>query len=124
MYFDPGRRSFIKGISLGTAGLALHSVGVVKKGNAAHASSDKSSVSFVTGTDVLAVDRMGAELMGIDYHDIGYLNYCADAGMGQIERSHITVIGKNPSDYVKKYTMHDRIEWQLNWKSDFDQQKR
>ena len=28
------------------------------------------------------------------------------------------------SDYVKKYTMHDRIEWQLNWKSDFDQQKR
>ena len=78
----------------------------------------------LAGTDVLAVDRIGAELMGIDYRDIGYLNYCADAGMGQIERSNIMIIGKNPAAEVKKYKMHDSIEWQLNWKSDFVQQKK
>jgi len=77
----------------------------------------------LAGTDVLAVDRIGVELMGINYGDIGYLNYCADAGMGQIERSNITIIGKNPGDYVKKYKMHDNIERQLKWKGDFVQQK-
>ncbi len=74
----------------------------------------------LAGMDYIAADRIGAELMGINIGDIGYLNYCASAGMGQIDRSNIEIIGgKDPADYVKKYKLHENIEQQLTWKGEF-----
>jgi len=70
----------------------------------------------LAGPDVVSVDRIGLELMGIDYADVGYLQWCSSAGIGQGDRAKIDIIGPDPSRYVKKYRLHDNIEWQLKWK--------
>ena len=36
----------------------------------------------IASTDWLAADRVGIELMGIDFARVGYLNFCAEAGLG------------------------------------------
>ncbi|MDZ7604405.1 MAG: DUF362 domain-containing protein [Cyclobacteriaceae bacterium] len=41
----------------------------------------------VAGMDWLASDRVALELMGMDHADVGYLDYCADAGMGEWDLS-------------------------------------
>jgi len=72
----------------------------------------------LAGPDFLAVDRMGAELMGVPWEYIGYLNYCADAGLGQGDRSKIRVIGADPEKLARRYRLHDNIDWQLKWMDD------
>lgn len=63
----------------------------------------------VAGKDWIAVDRIGLELMGIDFNDIPYLPFCAQANLGQSDRMKIKIIGENPLKYVKKYRMNDNI---------------
>jgi uncharacterized protein (DUF362 family) len=71
----------------------------------------------LAGTDVMAVDSIGAQLMDIPLENIGYLNYCANAGLGIIDRERIDIIGdKKPQDYVKKYQLANNIQQQLEWK--------
>jgi len=72
----------------------------------------------LAGFDVVSVDRIGSELMGIPWEDIGCLQYCADAGLGQGDRDKIKVTGLDPKDHVIKYKLHDNIEMQLMWKQD------
>ena len=72
----------------------------------------------LAGPDYLSVDRIGAELMGIPWEYLGYLNYCETAWLGQAYRSKIKIIGKNPMDHVIKYRLHDNIDWQLSWMDD------
>ncbi len=70
----------------------------------------------LAGCDVISVDRVGVELMGINYHDIGYLQWCASAGMGQDDLSKIKILGPDLSAYVISYKLHENIENQLKWK--------
>ena len=70
----------------------------------------------VAGMDWLASDRIALELMGINYADVGYLNYCADAGMGIGDLNQIEVIGERVQDHVRKYKLSGNIEKQLGWK--------
>ncbi len=70
----------------------------------------------VVGMDWLASDRVALELMGINNADVGYLNYCADAGMGEWDLSKIEVIGQNLNDHIRKYKLNDNFEKQLIWK--------
>ena len=70
----------------------------------------------LASTDFIAVDRIGVELMGIDFNDVGYLTYCAQADMGQADRGKIEIIGPDPAAYKKTYKLHDKIEQQLQWK--------
>jgi len=72
----------------------------------------------LAGPDVVSVDRIGLELMGIDYADVGYLQWCSAAGIGQGDRDNIQILGPNPSDYAKKYRLADNIDWQLKWKQE------
>jgi len=74
----------------------------------------------VAGSDYLAVDRIGAELMGVPWEHIGYLNYCATAGLGQAELSRIKIIGGDYREYIRKYSLHDNIERQMKWKLPMD----
>jgi uncharacterized protein (DUF362 family) len=71
----------------------------------------------VAGTDWLAVDRVGIELMGIDFSDVGYLNYCADAGLGVADLEKIGIIGEKVADHKKSYKLSDNINSQMAWKS-------
>jgi uncharacterized protein (DUF362 family) len=71
----------------------------------------------LAGTDVLAVDSIGAQLMDVPLEDLGYLNFCANAGLGIIDREKIDILGdKKPQEYVKKYQLGPSIERQLEWK--------
>jgi uncharacterized protein (DUF362 family) len=69
----------------------------------------------VASPDWLAADRVGIELMGIDYAKVGYLNFCANAGLGQGDLSKIEVVGPRIADHVKRYKLSDNLDKQLIW---------
>ena len=60
-------------------------------------------------------DRVGVELMGIDFGKVGYLNYCAQTGLGTADLSKIEIVGEKISDHIKQYKLHENIEQQLIW---------
>ena len=69
----------------------------------------------VASNDWLAADRVGIELMGIDFAKVGYLNYCAQTGQGNADLSKIKVIGESITDHIKPYRLSDNIDKQLVW---------
>lgn len=72
----------------------------------------------LAGTDFLSVDRIGTELMGVPWEDMGYLNFCQTDGLGQGDRDKIRILGPDPRGYVRKYKLHSNIAWQYTWKDD------
>jgi uncharacterized protein (DUF362 family) len=71
----------------------------------------------VASPDWLAADRVAVELMGIDFAKIGYLNYCAQAGLGEGDLNKIEVHGEPIARHVKPYKLHDNIEKQMIWQT-------
>ncbi len=70
----------------------------------------------VVSPDWLAADRVGIELMGIDFSTVGYLNYCAQyGGLGEANLERIEILGPALKDYVRKYRLSDSVERQLRW---------
>jgi uncharacterized protein (DUF362 family) len=71
----------------------------------------------LAGLDAVSVDRVGLELMGIDYKDVGFLQWCSAAGLGQGDRTKIQIDGtEDLSKHIIKYKLRDNIEWQMEWK--------
>jgi uncharacterized protein (DUF362 family) len=69
----------------------------------------------VVSTDWLAADRVAVELMGIDFANIGYLNYCAQTGLGIADLNKIAIVGESINRHKKTYKLSDNIEKQLIW---------
>jgi len=69
----------------------------------------------LVGMDWLAADRVGVKLMGIDFAKVGYLNYCADAGLGLADLSKIEIVGEPLDKHVKTYQLAPNIQHQLQW---------
>lgn len=69
----------------------------------------------VVSQDWLAADRVGVELMGIDFSKIGYLNHCSRMGLGNSELEKITIIGEKLDENKKKYILPDNFEKQIVW---------
>jgi uncharacterized protein (DUF362 family) len=69
----------------------------------------------VVSPDWLAADRVGIELMGIDFAQVGYLSYCAAAGLGQGDLGKIEILGEPVARHVRKYKLHQRVDQQLRW---------
>ena len=67
------------------------------------------------GFDWLAVDRIGIELMGIDPGIMGYMNFCALAGLGEYDINKIEVLGEKVADHIKTYKLSDSVSRQLEW---------
>jgi uncharacterized protein (DUF362 family) len=63
----------------------------------------------IAGTDYVAVDRVGTEVMGVDFDNIRYLNYLWDHGLGEGELNKIQVIGETIQACRKTYRMADRF---------------
>jgi len=63
----------------------------------------------LAGTDYLAVDRVGTEVMGADFDSIRYLNYLWDWGFGEGDLSKIQVIGETLENCRKEYRMAPRF---------------
>ncbi|MEW6238695.1 MAG: DUF362 domain-containing protein [Candidatus Omnitrophota bacterium] len=70
----------------------------------------------VVSPDWLAADRVGIELMGIDFANVGYLNYATNANLGEGHLDKIEVIGEMIADHAKKYKLHQAVERQMLWK--------
>ena len=70
----------------------------------------------VVSSDWLAADRLAVELMGIDFAKVGYLNFCADAGLGQADLKKIEVVGEPVARHIKTYKLADNIEAQMIWR--------
>lgn len=71
----------------------------------------------VVSPDWLAADRVGVELMGIDFSKIGYLNYCAKAKMGQADLERIEILGPPLARHIRQYKLANNIEKQLTWQT-------
>lgn len=71
----------------------------------------------VAGLDWLAVDRVGIELMGIDFANIGYMNFCNQTGLGIADLDKIKIIGESINDHKKSYKLSDNYNDQLIWKN-------
>jgi uncharacterized protein (DUF362 family) len=69
----------------------------------------------VASTDYVAADRVAVEAMGINASWIGYLGFCATAGLGQNDLSKIELRGAKLADVTKKYKMHGDLERELRW---------
>jgi uncharacterized protein (DUF362 family) len=70
----------------------------------------------VVSQDWLAADRVALELMGIDFADVGYLNYCGQTAMGETDLKNIEILGPAVKDHVKTYKLAANINDQLIWK--------
>lgn len=69
----------------------------------------------IASTDFLAADRVAVECMGIDPTWPGYLNYCAQAGLGQYNLDKIEIWGKQPAEVRRSYRLHSNIDTQMEW---------
>jgi hypothetical protein len=63
----------------------------------------------------LAADRVAVELMGVDFAKVGYLNYCADARLGEADLSRIEILGDPIDRHIRQYKLAANIEEQLTW---------
>ncbi|MGA2407773.1 MAG: DUF362 domain-containing protein [Bacteroidales bacterium] len=75
----------------------------------------------LAGFDVVAIDSMCSRLMGIPLENVGYINYCAAAGLGNMDRDKIDIIGgKDPDKSIIIYKLSANIANQLEWKEPFN----
>jgi uncharacterized protein (DUF362 family) len=63
----------------------------------------------LAGTDFVAVDRVGAAVMGVDFDEIRYLNYLWDHGIGEGDLSKIQVVGETIEGCRRPYQMAPRF---------------
>jgi len=63
----------------------------------------------IAGTDYLAVDRVGTEVMAVDFDNIRYLNYLWDQGFGEADLDKIQVIGETIESCRKPYKISPRF---------------
>ncbi len=69
----------------------------------------------IASTDLIAADRVGVELMGINPDWLGYLNFCSQGRIGQYDLSKIDIRGPKLDGLIKKYTLHGDLERELQW---------
>ncbi|MBI4875730.1 MAG: DUF362 domain-containing protein [Acidobacteria bacterium] len=70
----------------------------------------------IASADFIAADRVGVEAMGINSDWVGYLRYCAEAGLGRYDLAQIELRGNAKLEAVRKtYKLHSGIKSQLEW---------
>jgi len=70
----------------------------------------------MVSSDFMAADRVAVELMGHKFEDIGYLNYCAQADMGEADLRKINIRGNKIQECKKDYKPHPKYNEELQWK--------
>ncbi len=85
------------------------------EGNGPNSGDPVPSRIAIASTDYVAADRVGIETMGINPAWVGYLNFCAQARLGENDLSKIDIRGAKIADVMKKYQLHQDIERELRW---------
>lgn len=70
----------------------------------------------IASSDALAADRVACEIMGVNFHDVGYLHYCAGDGMGEADLSGIEILGAPLPDCIRPFKLHRLVNEQYAWK--------
>jgi uncharacterized protein (DUF362 family) len=71
----------------------------------------------LAGTDPLAVDALTAHLMGFEPGQVGYLQYCAQMGLGVGALDQIDVVGNiAPEQARRSFKPHPTYQRQLQWR--------
>ena len=68
------------------------------------------------GTDALAADAMACEFIGVDVHDVGYLHYCAQKGLGSALRDQIDIAGDRFAPCPRPLRLHRNVREQCAWR--------
>jgi uncharacterized protein (DUF362 family) len=69
----------------------------------------------VASTDCIAADRVGVELMGLNFDEIGYLTYCAQAHMGHGDMAKIDILGERIAAVKRPFKPHEIHAQQIVW---------
>jgi uncharacterized protein (DUF362 family) len=69
----------------------------------------------IASTDYVAADRVAVQVMGLNPEWVGYLGFCAQAGLGQGDLAKIDLRGVKLAEVTRKYRMHDDLERELRW---------
>lgn len=69
----------------------------------------------IASTDFVAADRVGVAAMGINPEWVGYLGFCARAGLGQDDLGKIEIRGPKVAEVTRNYKMHNDLERELRW---------
>ncbi|MBI4876199.1 MAG: DUF362 domain-containing protein [Acidobacteria bacterium] len=85
------------------------------EGNGPSSGTPVESRIAIASTDYIAADRVGVECMGINPAWMGYLNYCAQVGVGNFDIAKIDVLGAKIAGVKKAYRLHRDIEPELQW---------
>ncbi|MGE5173396.1 MAG: DUF362 domain-containing protein [Betaproteobacteria bacterium] len=70
----------------------------------------------VASIDALSADRVACEIMGVNFHDVGYLHYCAEQGIGEADLNKIEILGERLSDCIRPFKLHRSVNEQYAWK--------
>ncbi len=85
------------------------------EGNGPVGGTPKEGKIALASTDWVAADRVGVELMGVNYDEIKYLQFCSAAGMGVDDISKMNLIGGNYRNHISTYTLNKNIDQQREW---------
>lgn len=69
----------------------------------------------LAGTDFIAVDSLGAFIMGFQPGEIGYLYYANRYGLGVGDISRIGIVGVKPDEVRRRFQPHYGYERQRRW---------
>ena len=72
--------------------------------------------------DLIAIDRVGLDVMGIPAHVVGYLQYAGALGIGQFDIEKIDIRGEKPESVQKKFKLQDQVQQQFDWLNDVARQ--
>ena len=70
----------------------------------------------ISSADALAADRVACEIMGVDFHRVGYLHYCEEQGLGEGDLNKIVVLGEQMSHCIRPFRLHQAVHEQYAWK--------
>jgi uncharacterized protein (DUF362 family) len=65
--------------------------------------------------DWLAADRIGIELMGMNYAELKYMHWCKTAGWGEDDLGKIKTIGPDWRQHVMTYQLNPNMDNQRKW---------
>ena len=69
----------------------------------------------IASADCIAADRVGAEVMGHDFRQVGHLVHCANAGMGEGDITKINILGDDVSACRKYFKPTKELEKIVKW---------
>lgn len=70
----------------------------------------------ISSVDPLAADRVACEVMGIDIWKVGYLYYCSERGLGEMDLQRIDIVGEALRECVKPFRLHSSVKEQYRWR--------